>query len=171
MFPARELTNAADLTVNGSKTRPVTLAPDHALVIGRRDFAAPLNQGAVSIKEKLGVVQGSAITLVDADGHYNSRLSASLADGVGGGRRHRHRLIEQLEVLTSVSDLVGGLDERKVRVVRYHGFWEGGELYPLLAKLVDLPHDLFHRSLAAIQDGTHLDPRGFNDSHSNLLFL
>ena len=83
-----------------------------ALVISRRYLAAPLNQGAVGIKEKLGVVQGSAVTLVDADGHNNSRLLASLADGVGGGRRHRHRLVEQLQVLTSGNDLVGGLEEK-----------------------------------------------------------
>ena len=69
----------------------------------------------------------------------------------------------------SGNDLVGGLDERKVRVVRHHGLRERGELHPLLAKLVDLPHDLFDRSLAAIEDGTQLDRGGFNDSHCNLL--
>ena len=44
-----------------------------------------------------------------------------------------------------------------------------GELHPLLAKLVDLPHDLFDRSLAAVQDGTQLDRGSFDDSHCNLL--
>lgn len=47
MFSAGELTNAADLTVNGAKTRAVALAPDHAFVIGGRGFATALNQGAV----------------------------------------------------------------------------------------------------------------------------
>jgi len=42
-------------------------------------------------------------------------------------------------------------------VVRHHGLRERGELHPLLAKLVDLPRDLFDRSLAAIEDGTQLD--------------
>ena len=74
MLPARQLANAADLAVNGAQTGAVALAPDHALVIGGRDLAAALNQGAVGIKEQLGVVQGSAVTLVDADGHDNSRL-------------------------------------------------------------------------------------------------
>jgi len=42
-------------------------------------------------------------------------------------------------------------------VVRHPGLRERGELHPLLAKLVDLPRDLFDRSLAAIEDGTQLD--------------
>ena len=78
MFPACELANAADLAVNGAQTRAVALAPNHALVIGGRDLAAPLDQGAVGIKEKLGVVQRSAVTLVDADGHDNARLLGKL---------------------------------------------------------------------------------------------
>ena len=76
-------------------------------------FAAPLNQRAIGIKEKLCVVQGSAVALVDADGHDNSRLLASFADGVDGRRRHRHRLVEQLQVLTSGNDLEGGWTNEK----------------------------------------------------------
>ena len=113
VLPARQLTNAADLAVDGAQTGAVSLAPDHALVIGGRDLAAPLDQGAVGIKEKLGVVQGSAVALVDADGHDNSRLFASFADGVGGRRGHRHRLIEQLQMLTSGDDLVGAWTNEK----------------------------------------------------------
>jgi hypothetical protein len=32
------------------------VTPDHALVIGGRDFAAALNQGTVGIKKKLGIL-------------------------------------------------------------------------------------------------------------------
>jgi hypothetical protein len=84
-------------------------------------------------------------------------------------RRHRHRLVEQLQVLTADNDLVGGLDEREVRVVRHDSLRKRGELHPLLAKLVDLPHDLFDRSLAVIEDRTQLDPGGFDNPHYNLL--
>ena len=84
VLPARQLADAANLAVDGAQARAVALAPDHALVIGGRDLAAPLDQGAVGIEEKLGVVQGSAVTLVDADGHDDSRLPGSFADGVGG---------------------------------------------------------------------------------------
>ena len=111
MLPARQLTNAADSAVNGAQAGPVALAPDHALVVGRRDFAAPLDQRAVGIEEKLGVVERSTVTFVDADGHNNSRLFAGVADGIGGRRRHRHGLVEQLEVLASGNDLIWGLDE------------------------------------------------------------
>ena len=106
VLPARQLTNAADLAVDGAQARTVTLTPDHALVVRGRDLAAPLNQGAVSVEEKLGVVQGAAVTFVDADRRDDARLLARVADGVGGSRRHRHRLIEQLEVLAASSDLI-----------------------------------------------------------------
>ena len=102
---------------------------------------------------------------VNSDGHNHSRFLAGVADRVGGSRRHDHRLIEQLEVLTSGNDLVGGLDERKVRVVRHHGFRERRELHALVPKFVNLFHDLVDRSLAAIEDGTQLDRRGFHNSH------
>jgi len=44
----------------------VAMAPDHTLVIRRSGFAPPLNQGAVCIKQKLRVVEGSTVTFVDA---------------------------------------------------------------------------------------------------------
>ena len=88
---------------------------------------------------------------------------------MGRWRRHRHGLIEQLQVFTSANDLVGGLDERKVGVVRHHGLRERRKLHALLAKLVDPSHDLFYGALAAIEDGTQLDRGGFNDFHRNLL--
>jgi hypothetical protein len=65
-------------------------------------------------------------------------------------RRHRHGLVEQLPLLGSGDVLEGGLDEGKVRVVRDHGLRERGELHPLRAKFLDLPHDLVDRCLAAI---------------------
>ena len=149
MLPACQLANAADLAVDGAQARPIALAPDHALVIGRRDLAAPLNQGAVGIEEQLSVVQGSAVTLVDANGHNNFGLPGSFADGVRGRRRDRYRLIEQLPLLRSDDVLQGGLDEGELRVVRHHGLRKRGELYPLLTKLADLAHYFFDRSHAA----------------------
>ena len=76
MLPARQLPDAANLAVHGAQAGTVTLAPDRALVISGRDRAAPLNQGAVGIEEEMGVVQGSAITLVDPDRYDNARLLA-----------------------------------------------------------------------------------------------
>jgi len=85
------------------------------------------------------------------------------------GRTIEQALVEQLPVLRSDDGLVRGLYERKVRVARHHGLWERGELHVLLAQLVDPPHNLLDRSLAAIEDRTQLDRGGFDDSHRNLL--
>src|SRR5215470_7316422 len=71
--------------------------------------------------------------------YQNARLPGSVADRVGGGRRRRRRLVEQLPLLRSDDVLQGGLDKRKVRVVRRHCLRERGELRPLPAKLLDLP--------------------------------
>ena len=78
-------------------------------------------------------------------------------------RWHGHCLVKQLQILTAAKNLIAGLNDRKVRIVRHHGLRERGELYPLLAKLMNLPHDLFNRSLAAIEDGTQLNCAGFNN--------
>jgi hypothetical protein len=77
-------------------------------VIRRRDLAAPLDQRTIGIEEQLRVVHRFAVTLVDADGYHDPRLLARVADCVGRSRRHHHGLIEQLQVLTSADDLVGG---------------------------------------------------------------
>src|SRR5678809_1038508 len=116
MLPACQLTNAADMAFDGAQARAVSLAPDHALVIGGRDLAAPLDQGAVGIEQKLGVVQASAVTLVHADGYDDSRLLSRFADGVCGRGRHRDGLVKQLPLLWSCDVLKWGLDEGKVRV-------------------------------------------------------
>src|SRR5262245_58330819 len=84
MLPARQLTNAADLAVYGAQTRTVTLTPDHTLVVGGRDLAAPLEQGAVGIEQKLSVVHSSAVTLVHADRNDDPRLLGSRPDDVRG---------------------------------------------------------------------------------------
>jgi hypothetical protein len=59
MLPAGKLTDAAGFTVNSAQPRPVPLTPNHAFVMGGGDLAAPLNQHAISVEEKLGVVNGS----------------------------------------------------------------------------------------------------------------
>src|SRR6185436_10180511 len=111
MLPAGELTDAARPAVDGAKTRSVSLAPDHSLVIRRRDLAAALKQGSIRIEEELGIVESPAVALVDADRHDDARLLASLADRVDGRRRHSDGLLQQLQVLASGNDLVSRLYE------------------------------------------------------------
>src|SRR5262249_33887186 len=101
MLPASQLTNATDLGVNGAQAGAVALTPDHALVVSGRDLAPSLHQRAVGIEEKLGIIQRAAVTLVDTDGNDYPRLLGSFPDGVGGRRRHRHGLAEQLALFGS----------------------------------------------------------------------
>jgi len=58
MLPARERADAPDRAVDGAQPRAVALPPDQALVVGRGDLAAMLEQTAVGIgrnPEKSGV--------------------------------------------------------------------------------------------------------------------
>jgi len=74
-----------------------------------------------------------------------------------------------LQELTATKNLIAGLHDRKVRVVRNNGFRKSRELHPLLAQLVDFVDDLIDCPLTAIQDGIQLDCCGFNNSHCTLL--
>ena len=135
------------------------------------DLATALEQGTVSVEQQLRIVQAAAIPFIDADRHHHARPSRSLADCVGRRGRHRHRLIEQSQMLGSAEILQWRLHHGKIRVVRHDGFRKGGQLSPLLTKLVDLPRDSFDRSLATIQHRADLDRRGFDNLHGELPFL
>jgi len=55
VLPARQLSDAPHGTDHRPKSRTVTLSPDDALVVGRRDLAPALTHRAVGIEEQLGV--------------------------------------------------------------------------------------------------------------------
>ena len=130
--PSMQLTNATDLAVNGVQTRAVAVTPNHALVVGGRYLAAPVDQRAVGVEQKLGVIQGSSVTLVDADGDSDCRPLGNCADSVRSKRRHCHCLVEQLPLLGPGDLLCGGLNDRKVRVAGNDGLRENCESAPCL---------------------------------------
>src|SRR5271169_452944 len=145
-----------------------------SLVVGRGGATSVVLKyissfSSVGVEEQLRVVKGSTVSLVDADRHENLRLPGSLADGVRGRRWHGYRQIEQLPMLWCDDVLHGRLDERKIGVVRHDGLRERRELHLLMAELVDGPHDLFDRPLAAIEHGAQLNCSSFHNSHGNLL--
>ena len=94
VLPTRQLSNPSDLAFHRARARAIALSPNHALVVGGRDLASPLKQGAVGIEEKLRVVQSSLIPFINADRDNDSPLPASVADCVGGKRGYRDRLFE-----------------------------------------------------------------------------
>src|SRR3954468_12831157 len=80
VLPACQLPHAPHRAVDGPEPRTVALAPDHTFVMGRQYFAPALDKGAIRIEEKLSVVERPTISFVDADGHHDIGLSASVAD-------------------------------------------------------------------------------------------
>src|SRR5690349_8942573 len=92
VFPARQLSDPAHCAVDGTQARPIALSPDHPFVVCRADLSTALYQGAVGIEEQLGIVEGAAVALVDADGHYNAGLLGGFGDGAGGFRWHGNGL-------------------------------------------------------------------------------
>src|SRR5260370_21478242 len=79
MLPTRQLANSADRTRDSAQAGAVPLTPDHALMIGRRDLATPLNQRALCVTEPLRFRKRFTVALVDAAGNDHSLLFADLA--------------------------------------------------------------------------------------------
>ena len=50
MLPARQRADAPDRAIDGAQPRTIALAPDHALVVGRGDLTAMLEQPTVGIE-------------------------------------------------------------------------------------------------------------------------
>src|SRR5262245_5806613 len=74
VLPAGELADPANSAIDGAQARAVALAPDHALVIGRRDLAAALDQRTVRIEEELRIVDRAPVALIDADRSHQARV-------------------------------------------------------------------------------------------------
>ncbi|MDT4888894.1 hypothetical protein FQZ97_1255220 [compost metagenome] len=101
-------------------------------MIGRRNLAPRLNQGAVRIEQQLSVVEGAAIAFIDADGHDHVGVLRGFADRIGSRGRDNDGLVQQFVVLGAHFEW--GLHEGKIRVVRHDGFRENGELHAPLAE-------------------------------------
>ena len=169
MLEAGQLADAADLGIHRAQARTVTLAPDHALEMRRRDLAAALHQRAVGIKEQLRVVDGAAVTLVDADRHHHAGLACRLGNRIRCGGRNSDCLLQQSQVLFSGQQFNARLDGGEVRVVRHHGFRKGCELHALLAEFADLASDLFDGGFPAVKHGADLHCGGFDAGHDEVL--
>lgn len=172
MFPACQLTDAPDGAVDSSQPGAIALAPDQAFMVGRYYFPSTLNQGAVSIEEQLGIVKRADVPLVDANRHHHPDLPAGFANGLGGGRWYRHRLMQQPFIFYAYPYFVRRLDKGKIGVVRHHRLWEGSKLHALATQLNDLLDNLVHSPFAAVKNRAELYGGGFDGGHSgNGLFI
>src|SRR5207302_8200690 len=126
--------------------------------VGGLEFQEALSPESASKRSCVLYSVSPSRSLTPMDTTTPACLHASLMAWVAGDGA-RHGLIEQLQVFTSANDLVGGLDERKVGVVRHHGLRERRKLHALLAKLVDPSHDLFYGALAAYRGRDSVGPR------------
>ena len=166
VFPACQLSHAPNGTIDSSQSRTVALAPDHALMVGRRQFAAMLDQRAVRIEKQLSIVDRSAIALIDANGRHHACLPASFTDRECCRRRHCHCLLEQYKVLPK--HFKWPLHVRKIGIVRYDCLREGRELYTLATKLDDFLDDPVNGPLAAVEDRADLHCGRLDDGHARI---
>ena len=163
VLPARQLADSSDGAVDGRRPERVALTPDHPFVIGRRDLATPLKQRAVGVEQQLRVVQGAAVTFVDADGHHDSGRPGRIGDGVG--RADGMVTAWSSRLRCSLTELEGSLQKREVRVVRHDRLGESRELHTSVAEFGDLGDDLLDGAVAAVEHRTDLYRCGFDDSH------
>ena len=161
VLPAGELSNPSNRAIDGAQARAVTLAPDHALMIGRRDLAAALDQRAVRIEQKLRIVDRATVALIDTDRDDHARVLRGFADRAGLGGWDGDRLFQQALML--LAHRVRGLDEGEVGVVGNDSLRESREPDTLFAQLADLLLDLLDRALPAVQHRADLHGGGFDD--------
>jgi|LNAP01.1.fsa_nt_gb hypothetical protein len=101
-----------------------------------RDFSPVLDQSSVGVKQQLRVVDCAAIALVDADAGDDLGLAASMADLPGYIAWHSDGFFKQQQVLLTHGKW--RLHERKIGVVRHHGFRENRKLHAFFSQLKQL---------------------------------
>ena len=147
-----------DRTVGGAQPRAIALPPDHALVVGGGDFAAMLDQRAVSVEQQLGVIKRATITLVDADAGHDTGFAARCTYLPSDIRGHDDCLLKQAQMLLAHGE--GRLHKRKVRVVRHHSFREHRELNVLATQVQERVTQFGDRGFTGIQHRTELNGCG-----------
>ena len=98
MLPTGQSADASQRRLHNLETRAVPLAPDHPLVISRRDFSPLQNQFATAVEQQLRVVEGPTITLVDAQQNLHAVLAGSSRNGIGDRARNHHSLLVQSQM-------------------------------------------------------------------------
>jgi hypothetical protein len=130
VLPAGQRADTAGARVHGRQTGAVALAPDHALVVGRRDLAALEHQAAIGIEHQLRVVQTAVVAFVHAQHHHHAQLARRGGHGVRHRARHGGRTLHQQQVVRALQH--GRLHEREVGVVGHEGLGEDDQLHALL---------------------------------------
>lgn len=129
-----------------------------------------MDQRAVSVEEKLCIIDRPAVALIDADRHDHVRRLRGLADGTSLGGRNCDRLFEQMLVLLPGHKLERRLHEGEIGIVWDERLREGCESNALFAQLVDLPHNLFDGALSAAQHRADLHGGSVNDRAHRISF-
>jgi hypothetical protein len=98
VLPAGQRTDAAHGGVDHLQARAVAHAPDHALVVGRRDLAALERERAVGVEHQLRVVEAAVVALVHAEHHHHAACAGALGHGLRDRAGHHHRALHQPQV-------------------------------------------------------------------------
>src|SRR5215207_284026 len=130
-------------------------------MIRRHDLAPALDQRPVGIEQKLGIVNGISVALVDTDRDDHVRLFRGLADRTGFRGGDGDRLLHEPQLLLRYCE--GGQHEGEVGVVGDHGLGKGCELHALRGEFTDLLHNLLDGPVAAVQYGAELHGGSFDD--------
>ena len=158
VLPAGQGTHPPRRRVHHPQTGPVALAPDHALVVGGGDFAPLQHQGAVGVKDQLGVVERAPIAFVHPQHHHHGVGSRRSADCIGHRPWYRDRFFVQPQVRFTHQHR--GLHKGEIRVVGNQGFWKDNQLNPSLGGLGYGLQYLVGGAVAAKQHGADLGGSG-----------
>ena len=162
VLPAGQGPHAAHGGGHGAQAAAVALAPNHALVVGGRDFTAVQYQFAGGVEHQLGVVKRTVVALVHAQHHHHAALAGGGGHQLGERPRHHHGLVVEGQVVFSGQH--GRPHEGKVRVIRHHRFGKNDDFRPLPAGCADGVAHLFGGGPAVVQHRLKLGGGGFDDA-------
>src|SRR4030088_41186 len=88
VLPACKRADTTNRCFHDLETAAVTLAPNHALMIGGCDLASLQRYPSVSIEDELSVEETPVVTLVHSQYHDHAVPTCLCSDGIGDRTRH-----------------------------------------------------------------------------------
>ena len=170
MLPAGQRADAPGRGIHHLQPGAIALAPDHALMEGRRELAALQLERAVGIENQLGVVERAVVALIDAQHDDHAVPPRRRGDRLRHRARHRDRMLIEPEMLGPGEHR--RMDEGKIRIPGNEGLREYREFYAFLPGLRDRGQNALKRSGRGFEVGRDLhrrDPDRFWPGHG--LFL
>ena len=158
VLPAGQAADATQVGGYHLEAGPIPLAPDHALVISRCNFATFKQQFPLVVDQQLGVVKAAPIPFVDAQQDMQAPLARRGGNAGHLGPLHDDGLLVELEM--GAAHQHRRLNKRKIGVIGQKSLWENNQPHTCGPSL---GHGRQHPGDRALQTEEHRSDLGGGD--------